>query len=103
MYIDPPFDSRQDYKVRITVGEDDAAADQTLRPGREPTKYDIVWSERPSQVFLTRNNALIASLSSAVENVTGNTADLTRWATGRGANGVVVTGDGDVSTPPRWL
>lgn len=30
VYIDPPFDSRQDYKVRITVGEDDAAADQTL-------------------------------------------------------------------------
>lgn len=27
--------------------------------------------ERPSQVFLTRNNALIASLSSAVENITG--------------------------------
>jgi DNA modification methylase len=28
VYIDPPFDSRQDYKVRITVG--DASADQDL-------------------------------------------------------------------------
>lgn len=30
IYIDPPFDSRQDYKVRIAVGDDDAAADQEL-------------------------------------------------------------------------
>ncbi|MGI8869349.1 MAG: site-specific DNA-methyltransferase [Mycobacteriales bacterium] len=30
VYIDPPFDSRQDYKVRIAVGEDRAAADQDL-------------------------------------------------------------------------
>ena len=30
IYIDPPFDSRQDYKVRIAVGDDDAAADQDL-------------------------------------------------------------------------
>jgi adenine-specific DNA-methyltransferase len=30
IYIDPPFDSRQDYKVRIAIGDDDAAADQDL-------------------------------------------------------------------------
>lgn len=30
VYIDPPFDSRQDYKVRIAVGEGDDAADQEL-------------------------------------------------------------------------
>ena len=58
-------------KAEILARLDAAAADQSLRPGREPTKYDIVWSERPSQVFLTRNNALIASLSSAIENITG--------------------------------
>ena len=58
-------------KAEILARLDAAAADQSLRPGREPTKYDITWSERPSQVFLTRNNALIASLSSAIENVTG--------------------------------
>jgi len=50
---------------------DAAAADGTLRPGREPVKYEIIWADRPSHVFLTRNNALIASLSSAVETVTG--------------------------------
>lgn len=30
VYIDPPFDSRQDYKVRITVGDGGDAADQDL-------------------------------------------------------------------------
>jgi len=49
---------------------DAAAADGALRPGREPVKYEIIWADRPSHVFLTRNNALIASLSSAVESVT---------------------------------
>ena len=53
-----------------------AAADLTLRPGRAPIKYQIAWGERPSHVFLTRNNALIASLSEAVETVTGRTPKL---------------------------
>jgi len=30
VYIDPPFDSRQDYKVRIAVGDGAASADQEL-------------------------------------------------------------------------
>ncbi|MET3853287.1 succinyl-diaminopimelate desuccinylase [Rhizobium sp. OAE497] len=50
---------------------DAAAAEGKLRPGREPVRYEIIWADRPSHVFLTRNNALIASLSSAVENITG--------------------------------
>ncbi|GAA3058498.1 succinyl-diaminopimelate desuccinylase [Rhizobium viscosum] len=50
---------------------DAAAAEGALRPGREPVKYEIIWADRPSHVFLTRNNALIASLSSAVEAITG--------------------------------
>lgn len=58
-------------KAEIIARLDSAAADGVLRPGRAPVKYDIVWSERPSHVFLTRNNALIASLSGAVEAVTG--------------------------------
>jgi succinyl-diaminopimelate desuccinylase len=63
-------------KAEILARLDRAAADPSLRPGREPTNYDIVWSERPSQVFLTRNNALIASLSAAVENVTDRSPQL---------------------------
>jgi len=63
-------------KADIAARLEKAAADQTLRPGRQPARYDLVWSERPSQVFLTRNNALIASLSSAVEAVTGRAPKL---------------------------
>lgn len=55
---------------------DAAAADQHLRPGRAPLAYDIQWSERPSHVFLTRNNALIDSLTRSIEKVTGNTPKL---------------------------
>ncbi|WLS09900.1 succinyl-diaminopimelate desuccinylase [Shinella sumterensis] len=55
---------------------DAAAADERLRPGRSPVRYDIAWAERPSHVFLTRNNQLIASLSGAVEAVTGRAPKL---------------------------
>ena len=55
---------------------DTAAGDERLRPGREPVRYDLVWAERPSHVFLTRNNQLIASLSGAVEAVTGRAPKL---------------------------
>ncbi len=58
-------------KAEIVARLDRASADQTLRPGRPPASYEIAWAERPSHVFLTRNNELIASLSSAVETVTG--------------------------------
>ncbi len=50
---------------------DEAAADGVLRPDRSPVTYDIVWADRPAHVFLTRNNALISSLSGAVAEVTG--------------------------------
>ena len=55
---------------------DAAAADANLRPGRDPIRYEITWSERPSHVFLTRNDALISSLSGAVEAVTGRVPSL---------------------------
>ena len=63
-------------KAEIVARLDRAAADQTLRPGRPPASHEIAWAERPSHVFLTRNNELIASLSSAVETVTGQAARL---------------------------
>jgi succinyl-diaminopimelate desuccinylase len=53
-----------------------AAGNGALRPGRDPVAYDIVWADRPSHVFLTRNNALIASLSSAVESISGQSPRL---------------------------
>ncbi|MBN7808502.1 succinyl-diaminopimelate desuccinylase [Agrobacterium rosae] len=51
---------------------DDAAATGALRPDRSPVKYDLFWADRPAHVFLTRNNALLSSLSGAVAEVTGN-------------------------------
>ncbi|RPF21880.1 maleylpyruvate isomerase family mycothiol-dependent enzyme [Myceligenerans xiligouense] len=40
-----------------------------------------------------------------VDTVTlrGTAAELARWATGRGAGGVVASGGGAVPAPPRWL
>ncbi|MGF6172967.1 succinyl-diaminopimelate desuccinylase [Ensifer sp. 4252] len=57
--------------AEIIARLDRAAADGALRAGRDPVRYEITWNERPSHVFLTRNNALISSLSGAVEAVTG--------------------------------
>ncbi|WP_275788051.1 succinyl-diaminopimelate desuccinylase [Pararhizobium gei] len=58
-------------KAEIIARLDAASVESVLRPDRPPVRYDILWSERPSHVFLTRNNGLIASLSGAVEAVTG--------------------------------
>lgn len=63
-------------KTEIVRRLDAAAVDPDLRPDRAAIGYDIAWSERPSHVFLTRNNALIASLSGAIETVTGKTPKL---------------------------
>lgn len=63
-------------KAEIVRRLDAAAIGSPLRPERDPARYDITWAERPSHVFLTRNNALIASLSGAVENVTGKVPKL---------------------------
>ncbi|MCZ4090506.1 succinyl-diaminopimelate desuccinylase [Sinorhizobium psoraleae] len=57
--------------AEIIARLDRAAASDKLRPGRAPVRYNIVWNERPSHAFLTRNNALIDSLSGAVEAVVG--------------------------------
>ncbi|MGV3550493.1 succinyl-diaminopimelate desuccinylase [Rhizobium sp.] len=53
-----------------------AAADNALRPDRMAARYDIVWAERPSHVFLTRDDRLIASLTAAIEAETGRTPKL---------------------------
>ncbi|WP_147178579.1 succinyl-diaminopimelate desuccinylase [Ciceribacter naphthalenivorans] len=68
--------SAESVQAEILHRLDTAAAESHLRPGREPIAYDIVWSERPSHVFLTRNNALIDSLSGAIATVTGATPQL---------------------------
>lgn len=63
-------------KAEILRRLDAAAQDGPLRHGRTPVKYTIDWPERVGQVFLTRNEPLIASLSSAIKAVTGEDAVL---------------------------
>ena len=55
---------------------DAAAADLRFRPEREKASYEINWRDRPSPVFLTRDEALIDTLSAAVAARTGKTPQL---------------------------
>ncbi|MCV3239880.1 succinyl-diaminopimelate desuccinylase [Mesorhizobium sp. ZC-5] len=56
---------------------DRAAGRRKLRPGRkQPIDYEIVWRDRPSHVFLTRDDRLIETLTGSVEAVIGRTPAL---------------------------
>lgn len=66
----------QTLQAEIIRRLDEAAANGRLRPDRKPVSYDITWNERPSEVFLTRDEPLIATLRQAVAEVTGHTPKL---------------------------
>ncbi|MCO5073393.1 MAG: succinyl-diaminopimelate desuccinylase [Rhizobiaceae bacterium] len=54
-----------------------AAESNSYRTGRdEPVSFDLAWKDRPSHVFLTRDDKLIESLSKSVAAVTGQTPKL---------------------------
>jgi succinyl-diaminopimelate desuccinylase len=56
---------------------DRAAAKRKLRPGKKDRiDFDLAWRDRPSHVFLTRNDRLIGTLSGSVAAVTGRTPSL---------------------------
>jgi succinyl-diaminopimelate desuccinylase len=51
---------------------DRAARRARLRPGaRPPIDYELTWRDRPSPVFLTRDDRLVGALSGSIEAVTG--------------------------------
>ena len=51
---------------------DRAAEDTSLRPGKSgPVTYELAWADRPSHVFLTRDEALTGTLANAIEAETG--------------------------------
>ncbi len=51
---------------------DRAVGRRKLRPGRkEPIDYELVWRDRPSHVFLTRDDRLIGALSGSIEAIVG--------------------------------
>lgn len=63
--------------AEIIARLDRAAKESRLRPGRDtPIKYDLVWNERPSHVFLTRDDKLIGTLTDSIEAVTGKRPEL---------------------------
>ncbi|MCM2291491.1 succinyl-diaminopimelate desuccinylase [Allorhizobium sp. BGMRC 0089] len=68
--------SEDSLKAEIRRRLEAAAADPLLRPGRQPIRFELVWADRPSQVFLTRNEALTGALSTAIEAITGKTPQL---------------------------
>lgn len=54
-----------------------ASKRRKLRPDRsEPVDFKLTWKDRPSPVFLTRDELLIRTLSRSVEAVTGNVPQL---------------------------
>ena len=56
---------------------DAASRRKKYRKGRrEPIEYDLAWRDRPSHVFLTRDDKLIETLSGSVRAVTGRTPAL---------------------------
>jgi succinyl-diaminopimelate desuccinylase len=56
---------------------DTASRRKKYRKGRrEPIEYDLAWRDRPSHVFLTRDDKLIETLSGSVRAVTGRTPAL---------------------------
>jgi len=51
---------------------DRAARRKQLRPGKAaPVDYELIWRDRPSPVFLTRDQKLVDTLSSSIRAVTG--------------------------------
>ena len=64
-------------KAEIAARLDRAARASPLREaGRGPVDYELVWRERPSDSFLTRDDALIDTLSRSIASVTGLTPEL---------------------------
>ncbi|MGJ8569579.1 MAG: succinyl-diaminopimelate desuccinylase [Hoeflea sp.] len=53
-----------------------AAGNASLRPGREAVRYSVEFDARSSPSFLTRDDALIETLSAAVRDATGQTPAL---------------------------
>ncbi|MEM0898912.1 MAG: succinyl-diaminopimelate desuccinylase [Pseudomonadota bacterium] len=71
-------------KAELTRRLNEAANANDLRPhAKGAVNYQVVWKEPVSQVFLTRDDALIDTLQSAVRSVTGRTPVL---ATGGGTS-----------------
>ena len=68
--------SAESLKTEITKRLDAAASDTRFRPGRDKAEYRLEWRDRPSPVFLTRDEQLIETLAGAIEARTGRRPEL---------------------------
>jgi len=69
--------SAETIQAEIHNRMDRAARKKTYRKGRkEAVDYDLVWRDRPSHVFLTRDDRLIDAFGRSVEAVTGRMPQL---------------------------
>jgi succinyl-diaminopimelate desuccinylase len=55
---------------------DRAARRTKLRPGKDPLDFELRWRDRPSPVFLTRDQNLVDAFADAVDGVTGRRPEL---------------------------
>ena len=69
--------SAESVQAEIHNRLDKASRRKSLRPGKDgPIDYELEWKDRPSPVFLTRDEALVATLSAAIERTTGRRPQL---------------------------
>ncbi len=73
--------SADSVKAEILRRLEAAASDDLLRPAlpdgpREPVQFRVDYTDRPSHVFLTRDEHLIATISGAVKSETGRAPEL---------------------------
>ncbi|SFI85461.1 succinyldiaminopimelate desuccinylase [Aquamicrobium aerolatum DSM 21857] len=69
--------SAENLQAEIEKRLEKAAGSTRLRQGRsEPIVYELIWTGRPSPVFLTRSEKLIEHMGAAVEAITGRRAAL---------------------------
>ncbi|MEO0543169.1 MAG: succinyl-diaminopimelate desuccinylase [Pseudomonadota bacterium] len=69
--------SDETLKAEILTRLQTAANGKKLRASKdEPVAFSVTWKEPVSQVFLTRDDALIGTLSRSIENVVGKTPRL---------------------------
>ena len=64
--------SAESLQAEIHNRLDRAAGRSKYRKGRsEPIRFELVWRDRPSPVFLTRDDKLVATLSASIDAVVG--------------------------------
>lgn len=64
-------------KAEIAQRLERAAKDKDLRPNRDDDiNFELIWRDRPSHVFLTRDEKLVNGLSASIKAVTGKSPAL---------------------------